>query len=180
MIHTVHKKRTAVAVLVGVALLLSALPALAHNGVDHSLENDETSVTETERLESLVLILQQLVQVLTEYRAQYGAMPSPRPPTVTPVVAAPVPHEDGDEHEHTESQVVADTTTSGEGEELVIELEEHSGRTHVHMRYVDKPEEMFFVDAALTNEDGVVSAIVTRTGVSESEVRAAITYTGAH
>ncbi len=59
---------------------------------------------------------------------------------------------------------------------LVIELEEHSGKTHVHVRYVDKPEDMFFVNVALSDEAGIIEEVVLRTGLSSLDVKAALKY----
>jgi hypothetical protein len=162
------------------ALLLTftfTLRAHAHNGVDHATEA-ESAMHTAESLEPRVVILQQLVSLLTEYKKLYGAFPLP----ITT-------HAD-DSHDHDDSSPTLDThedelededahdetADSNDDSKLVIEVEEHMGRTHVHVRYTDKPEEMFFVDTPLSNEDGLVADIVSRTGLSADVVRPALTY----
>jgi predicted DsbA family dithiol-disulfide isomerase len=164
------------------ALVLSfafSFPAYAaHPDHDTDAHSEEVSSGDQERLEKMVQILQQLVVLLTEYKKLYGTLPLPavthseadeHAHTDTPVSVVTDEHEDGDEHdEHSES--------STSEAKLVIEIEPHMGKTHAHMRYTDKPEEMFFVDVAITDEDGIVAAIVAKTGMSADVVRNALKY----
>ncbi len=150
-------------------------PASAHG--DEDQEATEKKEMGVEQMEQMVKVLQQLVTLLTQYKAQYGTY------TPTPVYVAPATptkavehHEEATEEDHEE---VAETPTPVVVAKLVVELEEHSGKTHAHVRYVDgRPEAMFFVDVPLSNEEGVISAVSAQTGLSTGEVRGAIKYTG--
>jgi predicted DsbA family dithiol-disulfide isomerase len=85
-------------------------------------------------------------------------------------------HEESMTEAHDET-VTPDTTPAVP--KLVIEIEEHSGKTHAHVRFVDgRPEAMFFVDAPMSNEDAVVTAISAQTGLGKEEVKNALKYTG--
>ncbi len=162
--------------------LVFAIPAHAHNGVDHSTEA-ESAVHDSSTLEQMVVILQQLVSLLTEYKKLYGAFPLPAT-THTEDSHADDSHDHDDssttldthEDEHEDENAHDETADSSDDAKLVIEVEEHMGRTHVHVRYTDKPEEMFFVDTPLSNKDGLVADIVSRTGLSADVVRPALTY----
>jgi hypothetical protein len=157
---------------------LSVPAYAAHPDHDEDTHSEEVSSNDHERLLKMVQVLQQLVVLLTEYKKLYGNLPLPatmhseadeHAHAGTPVTVAKEEHVEGDEHEEHE-----ESTTSGA--KLVIEIEPHMGKTHVHMRYVDKQEEMFFVDVAITDEDGIVSAITQKTGIDADTVRPALKY----
>jgi predicted DsbA family dithiol-disulfide isomerase len=166
-----------VSVIVLVLAVVLAIPAYAaHPDHKNDVHQEEVSGVERERLEKMVAILQQLVVLLTEYKKMYGtyspsqpAHTEPDEDTHTPAVTEK--HEEGDEHSKDEHEEASTTTAK-----LVIEIEPHMGKTHVHMRYTDKPEEMFFVDVAITDEDSIVSAISQKTGMHADVVRPALKY----
>jgi hypothetical protein len=165
-----------------VLLLTFTLRAHAHNGVDHATEA-ESAMHNAESLEQMVVILQQLVSLLTEYKKLYGAFPLPATTHIEDSHADDShdhddssPTLDTHENEHEDEDAHDETADSNDDSKFVIEVEEHMGRTHVHVRYTDKPEEMFFVDTPLSNEDGLVADIVSRTGLSADVVRPALTY----
>jgi hypothetical protein len=167
-------------ILIGYAVLL--MPALAHENEheESSTSSAHTEAAELKRLETLLSTLQQLVVLLTELKKIQPATTWTTPEVTVPVVTTPPVHTEAEEAhggEHTETTttpVVAPTVPK-----LLIELEEHSGKTHAHVRYVDgKPEAMFFVDPPLSDENAVVAAIAAKTGLSQEEVRGAIKYTG--
>ncbi len=146
------------------------VPVYAHNGVDHS-EEDTTKTLSITEMEQMITLMQQLITLLTTLKAL--------PPAVVVV----------DDHSHDVAEVEmethhdehsAETTTDDADVEdeakLVIEVEPHNNQTHVHVRYVDKPEEMFFVNAGLDDEDAIVSETSSRTGLSQDEVRDALKY----
>ncbi len=156
--------------------------ALAHNGEvhDESVAHAEVKTQMSlEQMEQMVKLLQQLVTVLSEYKAQYGAYTPPH--TTVPAYVAPVAHEEDEHdedalHEEEEEHEHDMATSSTPAKTLVIEVEPHSGKTHVHIRYTDKAEEMFFIDPPLSDVDGIVSATVLKTGLTDSVVRAAIKF----
>ena len=154
-------------------LLLVTAPVVRAHGDSHAEDKPHTEVQKTmsiAEMEQMVKLLQQLVAALLELKQlpQQAAV-------ATPAVSVPAitPHEEEmDEHmdEHHEE------SSEDTGAKLVIEIEPHFGKTHAHVRYTDKPEEMFFVDVAIDNEDGIVDAIVAKTGLATDVVRAALKY----
>lgn len=154
------------------------MPVSAHEHANTEHHEDATAETEAatmKRLETLIDVLKQLIAVMTEFRAQHPEV-SFTPSMPTPAVV---------EHHHDEADTTHEVDTHDEHADeavsvtphLVIEIEEHMGKTHAHVRYVDKPEEMFFVDAVITDEDGIVAILSTKTGFSADEVRDALKYT---
>jgi predicted DsbA family dithiol-disulfide isomerase len=148
----------------------------------------EGSDADIKRMETLISVLKQLITVMKELRTQYPEMSFSVPTVVVPPVAS--------DH-HAEANTIVKTGTHEESAteghdapttlpattptvpKLVIEIEEHSGKTHAHVRYIDgKPEAMFFVDAPISNEDAVVTAISAQTGLGKEEVKNALKYTG--
>ncbi len=163
-------------VTLSILAIFAVAPAVfAHGDEEH--EETEKSEMSTEQMEQMVKILQQLVTLLTQYKAQYGSYYTPAPAYVAPVIHAEEAehHEEATEEHHEEAAV---TPAPAVVTQLVVELEEHSGKTHAHVRYVDKTEEMFFVDVPLSNEAGVISAISAKTGLSADDIKKAIKYTG--
>lgn len=152
-----------------VCLLFIAPAVFAHGDEEHGESSPaETTVLSNEQMEQMITLLQQVVALLTQYKAQYGMYVS-TPAYSAPVSPTPVLHEEMEEHEEHAEEAAATPA-------LIIEIEPHYGRTHAHVRYTDKPEEMFFVDPAISDEDGVVAALAARTGLSAEVVRAALKY----
>lgn len=157
-------------------LLLSVSVAHAH-GDTH--EEDEAHATTTPRvlsmseMEQMVKLLQQLVAALTELQRISN--------TAAVVTTMPVPQSTEHEEDHVDEMEGHvdehhEDAVTPTGPQLVIEIEPHFGKTHAHLRYTDKPEEMFFVDVTIDNEDGIVDAIVAKTGLAADVVRAALKY----
>ncbi len=160
--------------MVALALLfgVSCAPVFAHEGVDHSNVAEatlhESESAEIAKLEKILSLLNQLVILINALHIQQG-YPSVLPP---PLVA-----DDQDEmEEHHEEHSPEPVTVAPEVKKLVIEVEEHNSKTHVHVRYVDKAEEMFFVDSVITDEDGLVGDIHERTELEEDDIREALSY----
>jgi hypothetical protein len=172
LISELMKKYILTTLLVfGLTLSTPLFSVQAHDGEDHSEDASREEVVSEEQLakmQELITILTQLIAVMTEYRTTYPALAAPVAPP------APVPVEDA--HTHDESMLDEDHEDAEEGNRLIIEVEPHFGKTHVHMRYTDKPEEMFFVDAAIADEDALIAAIVAKTDLSEDEIQPALKY----
>ena len=165
-----------------IALLIFApVSFVGAHGDSHAKDETHVEAVKTMSLaemEQMVRLLQQLVAALLELKQ----LPQ-QAVAVTPVTtAAPVipmasttqevKESEMDEHmeeHHEESDDDSKAT-------LVIEVEPHFGKTHAHVRYTDKPEDMFFVNAAIDNEDGIVSEIAAHTGLTADVVRAALKY----
>jgi hypothetical protein len=162
MAQTFIFRTTAIALTCALLMSVGVFTALAHNGETHETAA-ESDVHDVEQLEKIVYLMQQVIILLTTLRSLPASAAVPTTP------AATEPHE----HEHSET-----TTTATPVATLVIEVEEHHDDTHVHVRYVDKPEEMFFVDADMHDEAGLIADIVERTGLTSSEVGAALKYMG--
>ncbi len=170
------------------AYIALLVPVSAHGDEDETSEAiaTEASASDIKRMETLISVLQQLITVMTELRTQYPGMSFATPTTMTP--AMPAHHEESStppEMDHhmesttTEQDETSDVASTPSALKLLIEIEEHSGKTHAHVRYVDgRPEAMFFVDAPISNEDAVVSAISALTGLGTEEVKNALKYTG--
>lgn len=166
------------------AFLLLAHGVSAHSGEDHSKETSATPLSITippgelsafdkARLENIITLLRQLILTMTQLqKLSQGAEVVAAQPTVPTTSAVPHDDEEMDEHMDEHHEDGGDTS----GAKLVIEIEPHFGKTHVHVRYTDKPEEMFFVDTAIDNEDGIVSEIAAHTGLAADVVKAALKY----
>jgi hypothetical protein len=146
------------------------MPVSAHEGHIHKNVDTLASTTpaELKRMEDLLTLLKQLVTLLSTLRIQQSY-----------VSAAPVIVQD-EMKEHHEEHSQATSTEPTEDPvaevEFIIEVETHHDDTHVHIRYVDKPEEMFFADASIDDEDQLVTEVSTRTGLTPEVVREALVY----
>jgi hypothetical protein len=168
----------AVMSVVGGGLFVHSLPASAHGGVEHETIGEASAheLATMEQMETAIALLKKLIALLEMKRELSLIVPASASTPVTPSALSDAPNDEMAEHheEHdTESEHSAPPTPH-----LIVELEAHYGKTHVHVRYVDKPEDMFFVDAPLSNEDAIVHEVATKTGLSESTVKEAIVYTG--
>ena len=147
----------------------------AHAGETHETESDATAHVESSNIKQLELklsLLKQVVALLIQKRQLMSGTAS------TAVTASePAEHEEDNTHEHEDGHEGGENETSSTTEEpkLVIELETHMGKTHVHVRYTDKPEEMFFANAAIDDTDALVLEIASKTGLAAVVVRAALT-----
>ncbi len=167
MKQTIVLRGGALALTLSLVFGVALMPALAHDGEDHSDEGSKVKEMSITEMEKMIGLMQQLIVLLTTLRTMQ--------PTVTiPVAVADEMEEHHDEHavEHED----ADTDEEEDEAKLVIEIEPHNNQTHAHVRYVNKPEEMFFVTSDINDEDGIVSDISSRTGLSQDEVREALKY----
>lgn len=169
--------QTGVALMTGLLMLsFGIVHVQAHGGEEHDEESEEVvSEDHIAEMEKMIGLMNQLVALLTTLRS----MPAP----VTSAMPAPgYEHVDEMEVHHDEHAVETDEDAHDEHEEdaevarLVIELEPHNNQTHAHVRYVDKPEEMFFIEPSLSDEEGIVTALVARTGLTADVVRSALKY----
>lgn len=162
---------------IGLVLALTmGMPVFAHEhtAIEHTEANDMTDIV---RMEELVALLKQLVILIGALHIQQSYAPTPSAMPTTEHANVTEMEEHHEEHDH-EPEAGETATQTGEVEvaHLVIEIEKHHDDTHVHVRYADKPEEMFFVGAETTDEDGIVADIVEHTGLGAEDVRAALTY----
>jgi hypothetical protein len=181
---TIHNIKRIVIIFLVLSVLAIAPVVFAHG--DEESEEVEKSEMSVPQMEQMIKVLNQLVSLLTQYKAQYGAY------TPTPAYIAPSAPKAEEHHEEVEAEEDHDeAATEGDHDEaaatpapatvtkLTIEIEEHSGKTHAHVRYIDgRPEAMFFVDQPISNEAAVVDAISAKTGLGKEEVKNALKYTG--
>ena len=154
----------------------SLFPAFAHGDEEHETDHAEStkpaSVEEIKRMETLIGLLQQLITMMNALKIQQGYAP------VVPVPKAVVADDHHDESEmdahHEEHSPEAATITSAK--QLVIEVEPHNDKTHVHVRYVDKPEAMFFVNSDIHDTAGIVNEVITKTGLTKEEIEKALKF----
>lgn len=166
--------QTGIVFLAGIlAFGVIILPALAHEGEEHedatseALHATETGDLSVTQMETLVGLLQQLVTLLSALKVEQAH-------TVAPAMhTEDAAHTEIDVHHDEHTTTEADTTPVAQ---LVIELETHTSGTHVHVRYVDKPEAMFFVASSITDEDGIVADIHEHTGLAEDVIREALKF----
>lgn len=166
-------------ILVGLCVFVLLLPQThAHEGVVHDSEAEavaheqKTETTDIVKLQEIVTLLNQLILLINALHIQQG---------YTPVSTTP---SQGDAHdemeihhdEHSLESESDDTEEHADEDHLVIEIEPHNNQTHAHVRYVDKPEVMFFVESGIDDEDGIVADIHERTGLEEEEIRDALKY----
>jgi hypothetical protein len=158
--------------------------AYAHEGEEH----EEVTLT-LEEMEDLIGKLRQIIQLLTLRNQLQRSIQTPSEPTHAEDIMEDHHAMDTEEGEKMEDHGMMsdepdddhheDTATgSPSTQKLIIEVETHNGTTHVHARFADGTESMFFVSAPLTDEDGIVRETTAKIGLSESDVRAAIVYTG--
>lgn len=143
------------AILILGTLSIMPAPVGAHDGEDHSNETTSEHPERVEQMQALVKILQQLVILLTEQ--------------VQATAARSDSHAD---------EMEADDHAEGHGyTELTITAEEHGGRTHIHVYQPEEDEMSFFLeDLALSEEAAIIAAIAVETGLTETEVEAAVSF----
>lgn len=165
--------------IIGVLLLNSGwfIPyAYGHDGEEHGTE---TTLT-LEEMEDLIVQLKQIIELLILRNELERKIVISLTPVESHTIDAihdehhdmDAPAENMDDHMENHDAIVEAIE-----KKLIIELEEHSGKTHVHIRYTDKAEDMFFAEAVLTDTNGVVEVIQKHSGLSDDVIRAAIVYT---
>jgi hypothetical protein len=159
----------------------TSLSVFAHDGVEHNTHGEAMlhEAPSLQQMEELIVVLKELIRLLqTKIDSERtnrveGEMQSSintkisNPPYVKNEQVSPESNDEVYTVRHEDAQTT---------EKLVIEVEEHHGSTHVHVRYVDKPESMFFIEVPLTNREGIEQEIVRKTGLSESVVRDALIF----
>ena len=155
----------------------SLLTAFAHGDEVHEESEHTESATpasaeEMKRMETLIDLLQQLVTMMSALKIQQGYAPVVAIPTAS---APEVHHDESEMDEHHEAHSTEATSTVAV-KQLLIEVEPHNDKTHVHVRYVDKPEEMFFVTSEITDTTGIVNEVITKTGLTKEEIEKALKF----
>jgi len=146
----------------------------AHEGEDHATEAEATThVAEIAKLEQMVALLNQVLLLIKALHVEQGSVSNHQTAVHTDVHDA---HEAETEMETHHDEHSTSTVSSESVARLVIEIEPHNSKTHAHVRYVDKPEEMFFVASSIEDEDGIVEDIHERTGLDTDDIREALTY----
>ena len=169
---------------------LSIAPAFAHGDDGDADEDSHTSavhetinvgnVQSVAQMESLISLLKQLILLLNAAKIQQGYAPVNVPKTTassTHDMHADMMHDMHDDmmdDDHHHDEMSSSTATATLPAHLVVEAETHHGQTHVHVRYVDKPEAMFFIDAPLTDVEGIIKAVVAKTGLTADVIRTAL------
>jgi len=159
--------------LVALTLMTAPLSVVrAHGDETHETkaeavahEKKEAHVMSVDEMKQMITMLRQLIALIVEQKRIKNA-PAP----------SPAAHTEMETHHEEHAAATTTTTVATEEKKLVIEVEKHFDKTHVHARYVDKAEEMFFVEAALTDETALIAAIVAKTGLSTDVVKAALKY----
>lgn len=136
--------------LISSLCLFAAATAFAEEDehVEHSVTSVQINTTATaDTTETMEALIAVLQQLIALLTEQIAA----------------VEEHDHSEHEHTEV--------------LVVGVEVHGDRVHIHVTEPGKDEVSFFLDEVLhTDEEGVIVAIATETGLSEESIRAVITF----
>jgi hypothetical protein len=153
-----------VAGLVVVAFLsVPVFTSRAHQGETHaSVADAEVHVISVARMQQIVALLTQVVVLLQEKREL--TMRTVAAPQLPELPKSTTTSQGTTTLSHTHSTSTPVVASSTPIATFAIEVEEHDGKTHVHARYVDKPEDMFFVDAPMDDEPALVAAIATYTG----------------
>jgi hypothetical protein len=182
MVTRINFSFVLVSILVVIMLAFVPIARAEHPGEVTTQKREEASDSSIAKLEQMIGILNQLVVLLTEYRTKYGAYPAQtKAPAATPT------HTEGDEHDDHSAAPAANTHTEGDEHDdhdedasaekkFIIEIEPHMGKTHAHVRYTDRPEAMFFVEANINDEDAIVASLVTKLGLSAEVIREALKY----
>ncbi len=166
--------------LVLVCVLTFAPVAYAHNGVEHKTpaEAQLHDASSDEQMRTIIALLQKLIFLLEmKQEQQNGTWGSLGESIVVPTTPTNEVSEMIEHHEE-HSPIVTPPVQPEPLKKLIIEIEAHHGSTHVHVRHVDKPEEMFFVAPALDDTEGIVRDVSGRTGLTPDEVRNAIVRVG--
>lgn len=172
-------------------LVVSGAPfASAHNGEEHedkaeaeAHEKETARILSMPEMEQMLSLLQQLVALITEHRKLVGANGYRAP--VVPMVMHGADDNHGMSGMHDVGDAAGDDAHSdetgaiaAETKKLIIEVETHFGSTHVHVRYIDKPEVMFMVPASINDELALIEDIEDETDLTAAEIKAALIYLG--
>ncbi len=184
------------AVFIIVAMLIASMPfafANAHGDEDHSADAGKHEKTVAE-LEQMLALLKQLVALLQQQKALGGTT------AISTTVISTVSTgghsatgddghdgEDGEDghdgaedghdgHSGADGEDGHDGEDGDDAETFAIEVETHNGKTHVHVRYVDKDEQQFYVNADIDDEDDLIEDIHDKTDLPKSVIEPALVY----
>jgi hypothetical protein len=168
--------------VVSLVILIIALPTSsirAHGTPEAHAKEQMASLTIPE-MEQMIVLLTKLISLLIEQQ-KLSSKVQPHISLGTPASEKIVPPLSATSTSgiSTSSSSVAHITpgmTPTSTKLFAIEVEEHDGNTHVHVRYIDKPEEMFFVNAPISNENALIIDIKTRTNLPLSVIKPALVY----
>ena len=162
---------TAISLLVVFMCTTQNAVVFAHGDEVHESEDVHLGDSELKRMEKLVQLLNEMVLLLQALKIQQG-YETVNMDTQANTDSTNEMDEHNDEHAHEDTSTTEPTETN----KLIIEVETHNEKTHVHTRYVDKPEDMYFVDAPIDDEEALIEAIKARTGLSHDEIKEALVY----
>ena len=176
--------KKAVSMYVLLVVFMFAVSSLGYTQVtvsahthDKMIKHTEIESNEIARMEKLLSLLNQLVMLMNTLKVQQSYSQTIVEPNHENASSEMNTHHT--EHNSVSSDAQSATSTSEVTHmepKLVIELETHANGTHAHVRYVDKPEVMFFVSANINDEAGIIAGIVAKTGLSVDEVQTALKY----
>jgi hypothetical protein len=169
MKHTIALRTGVVFLLLALTFWTTLVPAFAHGDEDEDADHATSHVesVDTAKLEQMITLLNQLILLINALHIQQGYAPVATVPAVTDDHAEMDEHHDEHSHETTVNPAVA---------QFKIEVEPHDGKTHVHVRWLDKPEEMFFIETDLHDTAGIIAAVKTKTGLTDDVIREALEY----
>jgi len=143
-----------------------------HEDADHVETQATVATTDIVKLEQMVKLLNQLIVLINALRIEQGHTAVQTTPVVSDDHEEMEVHHDEHSHETSNTGTVVSSTTP----HLIIEVEPHNDKTHIHIRYTDKAEDMFFVDADLDDTAGIIAAVKARSGLVDDVIREALTY----
>jgi len=135
-------------------LMLSASTASAHEGHDH---DDDHAAEITPEVK--IALMEEMVKLLTEVKGLLEEKLE---------LQGITPHTHNDTHKHS-------------GSTLSISVEEHGGRTHVHVNETGKAEVTFFLeDLDLSEQAAIIAAIAEKIHMTAAAVKAVTTFKDDH
>lgn len=166
------------AACIATALLIACMPfafAQAHGDEDHSA-TPTAAVQPTKsvaELEQMLALLQKLIALLQEQKALGGTTVIPKA-----VVAPAAEHDEAGGHTEAGGHDETGDASKDDMKTFAIEIETHDGKTHIHARFVDRPEQQFFIDQDIKDEAGIIKELEKRFSMPASVIKPAIVYTG--
>lgn len=163
--------------LAGILALAPLTPAFAHEGEDHKTEIEAGAhekkvarVMSMTEMEQMITLLRQLIALMVEQKRVASQPPAPLKAEMK------VHHDEHAADDHKEEGDDHETAAASEEKKFVIEVEQHFGKTHVHIRYTEKAEDMYFAEAKITDEAALINSIKTRSGLNEAVIKSALKY----
>lgn len=150
-----------ITLLLAFSSLAFALPAMAAedeheamNDHEHGLEVAVTKASDVATMKVLIQLLTQLLAALQE-KAEIQKMDMGHV------------HDDSHEHEDDEHD---DDHHEMDDVDYTISVEEHQGRTHIHVNYKTGEQDMFFIEVDINDREAVYDAIVAQTELDRGDV----------